>query len=192
MYNLVNDGWSNSVEICCAFCGIAEWVMTPVALSFSSGDSLISLGLTVSYYQSQQVELFDESKRTGRGVKGWGVFNEHSIKKPSSRHSVWLLCPFCHLSLLLVPLCGYIVSKKFTVYCSCRPFSTTPKGLCQGEEHGCEQERFRRDHEIKETCERWGPGECEHFLKCLYILLLTHTLKPRGICYLYIATEKCI
>ncbi len=47
LYNLVNDGWSNSVEICGAFCGIAEWVMTPVALSFSSGDSLISLGLNV-------------------------------------------------------------------------------------------------------------------------------------------------
>ncbi len=82
--------------------------------------------------------------------------------------------------------------KKCTVYCSFRPFSTTPKGLCQGEEHGCEQERFKRDHEIKETCEGWGPGECEHFLKCLYILLLTHTLKPRGYCYLYIATEQCI
>ncbi len=88
LYNLVNDGWSNSVEICGAFCGIAEWVMTPVALSFSSGDSLISLGLNVFYYQSQQVKLFDESKRTGRGVKGLGVFNEHSIKKPSSRDSV--------------------------------------------------------------------------------------------------------
>lgn len=46
LYNLMNDGWSNSVEICGAFCGIAEWVMTPVAPSFSSGDSLISFGLT--------------------------------------------------------------------------------------------------------------------------------------------------
>lgn len=58
------------MEICGAFCRIAEWVMTPVALSFSSGDSLISLGLNASYYQSQQVKLFDESKRTDRGVKG--------------------------------------------------------------------------------------------------------------------------
>lgn len=35
LYNLMNDGWSNSVEICGAFFGIAEWVMTPVATSFS-------------------------------------------------------------------------------------------------------------------------------------------------------------
>lgn len=71
----------------------------------------------------------------------------------------------------------FVVTLYQKIYCALQlqAIQYHPKGLCQGEEHSCEQERFRTDQEIKETCKRWGAGECEHFLKMfVYPVLDTH------------------
>lgn len=49
------------------------------------------------------------------------------------------------------------MSEKFTVYCSCRPFSDTAKGLCQREGRGGEFVRFRGQSQIKGSlAKNWG------------------------------------
>lgn len=67
------------------------------------------------------------------------------------------LSVFCYLSLLSGSLCEYIVSEKFTVYCICRPFSDTAKGLCQRRGRGGEFVRFRGQSQIKGALVKtWG------------------------------------